>query len=147
MIADTINKKIAEAMKARDEVRLSTLRMLSSALNYEKINKQHDLTDEEETTIVRKEAKKRKDAIEAYEKAGANDRAAKETEELQILQEYLPPDMSDEELEKEVDVAITQLGVTSMVDMGKVIGSVKSKVGAAVDGARVAEIVKSKLSK
>ena len=69
MIADTITKLIADAMKARDEIRLSTLRMLSSALNYEYIAKQHELSEEEELEVVRHEAKKRRDAIEAYKKA------------------------------------------------------------------------------
>ena len=78
MISDTITQKIAEAMKKRDEIRLSTLRLLSSALNYEKIAKQHDLSEEEELGVVRREAKKRKDAVEAYEKAGATERAEKE---------------------------------------------------------------------
>ena len=75
MIADTITQKIGEVMKAKDEIRLSTLRMLSSALNYEKIDKQHTLSEEEELEVVRREAKKRRDAIEAYKKAGANERA------------------------------------------------------------------------
>lgn len=78
MIADTITQKIGEALKAHDEIRLSTLRMLSSALNYEFIAKQHKLSEEEELVVVRREAKKRKEAIEAYEKAKAQDRADKE---------------------------------------------------------------------
>lgn len=90
MISDTISQKIAEAMKARDEIRLSTLRLLSSALNYERIAKQHELSEEEELQVVRKEAKKRKDAIEAYKKAEAFDRADKESKELVILEEFLP---------------------------------------------------------
>src|SRR3990167_10613923 len=100
MISDTITQKIAEAMKKRDEIRLSTLRLLSSALNYEKIAKQHDLSGEEELAVVRREAKKRKDAIEAYEKAGATERAEKEKKELVILEEYLPAQMSEEEREQ-----------------------------------------------
>ena len=146
MIADTISAKIAEAMKAHDEVKLSTLRMLSSAFNYEKIDKRRDLTEEEELVVVRKEAKMRKDAIEAYEKAGATDRAEKEKAELKILEEYLPTQMSDEDLAKLVDAAITQTGASQMSDMGKVIGIVMGKSGGAVDGGRVSQMVKSKLS-
>ena len=89
MITDTISQKIAEAMKAKDEIRLSTLRMLSSALNYEFIAKQHKLSEEEEIAVVRKEVKKRTDAIEAYKKAGATDRAEKEEAEKKILEESL----------------------------------------------------------
>lgn len=146
MIADTIQAKIAEAMKAHDEVRLSTLRMLSSAFNYEKIDKQHDLTEEEELVVVRKEAKMRRDAIEAYEKAGAKERAEKEKVELAILEEYLPAQMSDEDLTKLVDDAIAQTGASQMSDMGKVIGAVMAKAGGAADGGRVSQIAKLKLS-
>jgi len=95
MIAQTLQAKIGESMKAHDEVRTSTLRLLLSALNYEKIDKQHDLNDEEEMVVIRREAKKRKEAIEMYRKAGAEDRAVKEEAELKILQEYLPPELTD----------------------------------------------------
>src|SRR3989344_5945573 len=100
MIADKLQNMIGEAMKARDEVQTSTLRLLSSAFNYEKIEKQHELTDEEELNVIRKQAKQRKDSIEAYKKAGAEDRAAKEEAELKILREFLPPEMDETELMK-----------------------------------------------
>jgi uncharacterized protein YqeY len=145
MIADTITKQIGEAMKAKDEIRLSTLRMLSSALNYEFIAKQHKLSEEEEIVVVRREVKKRNDAIEAYQKAGAADRVEKETAEKKILEEYLPAQMSDEELEKLVDEAINQTGAKAMQDMGKVIGMVMGKAAGKADGSKVAELVKKKL--
>lgn len=89
MITDTISQKIGEALKAHDEIRLSTLRLLSSSLNYEFIALQHKLSEEEELVVVRREAKKRKEAIEIYEKVGEKNRAEKEKKELSILQEYL----------------------------------------------------------
>lgn len=146
MIAQEIQQKIMEAMKARDEIRLSTLKMLSSALNYEKIEKMHDLSGEEEIVVVMREAKQRRDSIEAYTKAGAEDRAQKEKAELAILEEYLPAQMSDEELGMLVDEAISQTGATSMSDMGKVIGAVMAKAAGKVDGARVSGVAKAKLS-
>lgn len=146
MIANTITQKIGEAMKAHDNVRLSTLRMLSSALNYEKIAKQHELTGEEELAVVRKEAKKRKDAIEAYTKANAPDRAAAEEAELKVLAEYLPAEMNDADLEKLVTEAIAQTGATQMAEMGKVIGIVMGQAKGQVDGSRVSAMVKSKLT-
>jgi len=146
MIADTINQKIAQALKAKDEIRLSTLRLLSSALNYEFIAKQHKLSEEEELVVVAKEAKKRKDAIEAYEKAGAKDRAEKEKKELIILEEYLPEQMADEELTKLVEEAISLTGATTFADMGKVMGAVMAKVQGRADGGRVSSLVKQKLS-
>lgn len=144
-ISQTLQQKIGEAMKAHDEVRLSTLRLLSSAFNYERIAKQHELTEEEELDVVRKQAKQRKDSIEAYKKAGANDRAEKEWLELKILQEYLPPEMSQEDLTKLVDSVISETGANSVSDMGRVMSGVKAKAPGA-DGAIVAQMVRSKLS-
>ncbi len=146
MIADKIQQMIGEAMKAHDEIRLSTLRLLSSAFNYEFIAKQHKLSEEEELAVVRREAKKRKEAIEAYKKAGATERAEKEKKELVILQEFLPPEMSDEELVKLVDQTISETGAKTMADMGKVIGAVMGKTSGRVEGGRVSELVKNKLS-
>ena len=146
MISQNITKLIGEAMKAHDSVRLSTLRMLSSAFNYEKIEKKHDLTEEEELVVIRKQAKERKDSIEAYDKAGRPELASSEKAELAILQEFLPPEMDSAELEKIVTDAIASTGATSMADMGKVIGAVKAKVGTSVEGGTIADLVKSKLA-
>jgi uncharacterized protein YqeY len=145
MIGDSITAKIAEALKAGDEIRLSTLRLLSSALNYEFIAKQHKLSEEEELVVVRREINKRNDAIEAYEKAGATDRAEKEKKEKEILEEYLPEQMSDAELEKIVDEGIKETGANSMADMSKVMGTVMPKVAGKADGGRVSALVVKKL--
>jgi len=144
MIADKLQGMIGEAMKAHDEIRVSTLRLLSSAFNYEKIEKQHDLTEDEETSVIRKQVKQRKDSIEAYIKAGASDRAEKEEKEVEILQEFLPPEMDEAEIVKLVDEAVKELGASSMADMGKVIGAVKAKAPSA-DGGKIAELVRGKL--
>lgn len=146
MIANKLQTMIGEAMKAHDETRLSTLRLLSSALNYEKIDKQHDLTDEEELVVIRREAKKRKEGAEAYEKAGSKDRAEKELSELAILQEFMPPEMGDSDLEKIVDEVIAEVKPASTSDMGKVIGLVKQKTGGNAEGGKIAELVKSKIN-
>jgi uncharacterized protein YqeY len=155
MIAQTLQAKIGEALKVHDEIRLSTLRLLSSAFNYEFIAKQHELTEEEELVVVRKEAKQRRDSIEALRQAqgklttstDAENQARLEREEaeLKILQEYLPPEMSEAELSKLVTDAITQLGAKTIGDMGRVIGFVKSKAPN-VDGSKIAQIVNSKLN-
>jgi uncharacterized protein YqeY len=145
MISGNLPKMIAEAMKARDTVRLSTLRLLSSAFNYEKIDKQHELTEEEELAVIKKQAKQRRDSIEAYKKAGSPERAEGEAQELKILEEFLPPEISDADLEKIVLDAIKATNAREMSDLGKVIGLVKSKAPDA-DGGRVAAIVKNKLN-
>jgi hypothetical protein len=132
-------------MKAGDRVRLETLKLLSSALNYEFISKQHELSEDEELSVVRREAKKRREAIDIYEKAGEKERVEKEKRELMILREYLPPEMSDDEIEKLVNEAITETGAASIKDMGKVIGLVKAKTKGAADGAVIANMVREKL--
>lgn len=145
MITDTINQKIAEALKARDEVRLSTLRLLSSALNYEFIAKQHKLSEEEETIVVRREIKRRRDAIDAYEKAGAYDRAEKEKKEMAVLEEFLPEEMAEEELIKIIDEAISQTQAQGPQDMGKVMGTVMARVKGKAEGGRVSSLVMARL--
>ena len=155
MIVDTITKEIGEALKAKNEIRLSTLRMLSSALNYEFIAKQHKLTGEEEIVVVKKESRKREDAIESLEEAKGkqsghteeeiNERINKEKEELSILREYLPPEMPDNELDKLVSDAIKETGAKTPAEMGRVIGAVMQKAKGGVDGKKVAEKVKEAL--
>lgn len=145
MIAQNLQKMIGEAMKAHDQMRLSTLRLLSSAFNYEKIEKQHDLTEEEELVVIRKQAKQRRDSIDAYQKAGRTDMADSEKKELIVLQEFLPPEMDECELSRLVDEAIVAMGAVTIADMGKVIGVVKSKAPG-VEGGKIADLVKSKLS-
>ncbi len=145
MITNSINQQIMAAMKARDAVRLSTLRMLSAALHNYQID-HPQMNEEEELGVVKKEAKKRRDAIEAYQKAGATERADKEKKELTILQEFLPPEMPEAEVEKLVVEAIAATHAQSPADMGKVIGAVLARAKGAVDGARVSAIAKAKLT-
>jgi len=155
MILQSLNQGIKEAIKARNQIRLSTLRLLSSSLNYEKIAKQHELNEQEEITVVRREIKKRLEAIDflkkAQEKGSTSDpetlkkRLEQEETELGILKEFLPSEMDDKELEKLVDEVLINLGAKSIKDMGRVIGEVIKKAKGSVEGRRVAEIVKSKL--
>lgn len=151
MISKDITKLIGEAMKAHDEISLSTLRMLSSEFNYEKIRLQKELEESDEERVIRKEARKRKDAIEAYEKLkdsknpNVQEKKKREEEELKILQEFLPPEVSEEEINKLISDSIDQLGAKDLSMMGKVIADVKSK-SPGVDGGKVAEIVRSRLS-
>lgn len=150
MIIDTLNSKIVEAMKARDSVRVSTLKLLSAEIHNYQID-HPQMTQEEELIVVKKEAKKRKDAIEAYKKANLPDRVAREEEELKILQEFLPQEMSDLELSKLVDEALEETGAKDLPvqagikEMGKVIGLVMKKAKGNADGGKVANLVKSKL--
>lgn len=146
MISQNISKLIAEAMKARDQMRLSTLRMLSSEFNYAKIEKQHDLTEEEELVVLKKEAKKRRESIEAYAKAGRQELVESEKAELKIIEEFLPAEMNDADLEKIVADVILETGASDVSATGRVIGMVMQKAGASADGSKVASMVRQKLS-
>lgn len=156
MISNDINKWIAEALKARDEVRLSTLRLLSSAFNYERIAKQHNLSNEEEIIVIRREAKKRADAIEGLKQAQSknstsdaqtlSERLDREMLELKILKEFLPQELSDDELSKLVDEALSETAASGLKDMGRVIGVVMQKAEGRADGSKVANLVKIKLT-
>lgn len=145
MIVPTLQQKIGEAMKAGQKTRVETLRMLSSSFNYEKIAKQHDLSEEEELNVIRKQVKQRKESIEAYEKANRLDLVIPEKAQLDILSEFLPPEMSEDELIQLISDSINQLNAKTIQDLGKVIGLVKSKAPNA-DGAKIAELVKVKLN-
>lgn len=145
MLTQKLSGLIAESMKAGNFLRTETLRMLSSSFNYERIALQHDLTPEEEIAVIRKQAKQRRDSIEAYTKAGAIERAKKEEDELQILQEFLPPEMSEEDLDKIITETINSMNLSGPENMGKIIGAVKS-IAPDADGGRIAQLVKAKLS-
>lgn len=146
LINQEINTKIKEAMKARDKVRLSTLKMLSSALHNAEIDKGDELTSEEELSIVRKEAKKRGDAAESYKQAGRGELAKNEQAELDVLQDFLPAELSDDELEKIVKEAISNANAESVSDMGSVMALAMDKMAGRADGKRVSELVKQELS-
>ncbi len=144
-IKEQLTNQINEAMKARDSVRVSTLRMLLSELKNFSIDSP-DMTEEDEISVVRKEVKKRTDAIEAFEKAGRVESALVEKEEKAILEEFLPQQMGDDELEKIVDEALADTGANNMSQMGQVIGAVMKKAQGQADGSRVAIMVKEKLA-
>ncbi|CAN5335262.1 GatB/YqeY domain-containing protein [soil metagenome] len=144
MIIDSLNQKIVEAMKAHEDVRVSTLKLLSSEIHNFQID-HPEMTENEELDVVKKEAKKRRDAIESYIKAGLQDRADAEAMELKVLKEFLPAELTDKELQQFVNEAITETSATEIKDMGKVIALVMKKSNNNADGGRTATIVKQKL--
>lgn len=147
MIHQKLPGLIQDAMKAHDEIKLSTLKLLKSALSYAQIEAQHELTDQEELKVIQSEAKKRQDSIEAYKKASRQELVDKESQELKILQEFLPAQLTDQDLENLVDQIISEQNANNMSDMGKVIGAVMHKIQGKADGSRVSVLVKQKLSK
>lgn len=146
LISPTLNEKIKGAMKARDAVRLSTLKMLSSELHNAEIDNKAPLDEIGELAVIKKEAKKRKDSIEAYRNAGREELASSEEAELLVLQEFLPEEMSREKIEEMVSQVISEVSASGMSDMGKVMSAVMSKVGSDADGSVVSSVVREKLS-
>ena len=146
-LVDQISQDLVVAQKARDEMTVSTLRLLLSAVYNAKIAKGSELTDEETVKIALKKAKQHKESIDAYEKGQRADLVAKEKAELAVISKYLPKQLTDSEIAKIVDEVIAQSGATSAGDFGKVIGQVMAKVGSQAEGGRVSEIVKGKLAR
>lgn len=138
---------IAVAMKARDHVRLSTLRMLKAALLNKDVEKGGPLDDKESLQVVASLVKQRKDSIEQFGKAGRQDLVDKETAELAVLEGLLPPAVDSSEVERLVAETVTETGATSAKDMGKVMKAVMAKLaGQTVDGKLVNELVRRKLT-
>ena len=143
---EKITKDLTEAMKNKDAFRLSVLRMLKSALKNEEINKKSPLTDDEVLAIIKKQVKTRKDSMNEYASYNRMDLADSLQKEIDILNAYLPEELSDEELEKVITETITKLNVDSVKQMGLVIKTISSEYGARCDMAKVSRIVKEKLS-
>lgn len=149
MVKDQIQEDLKQAMLAKDEFKLSTLRMLKSALQYFEINKGgagYTATDEDVMDVVEKEVKKRREAMEMYKTGGRNELADKEEKELQILQKYLPEKMSEDEIKNLVDEAVASTGASTIQDMGKVMGALMPKTKGKADGNLVSKLVREKLS-
>lgn len=143
---DKIGTDIASAMKAKDAARLSALRMLKAAVMNKGVEKKRDLDDSEVLQVIAALVKQRRDSIDQFTKAGRHDLVEKETQELRILEDYLPPAVSAEEIDAAVHAAIAEAGATSVKDMGKVMKAVMPKLaGRNVDGKAVNEAVRRKL--
>ena len=126
--------------------RITTLRLLKSALKNYQIELGHDLTMQEALSVLQKEAKKHQDSIAQYEKANRDDLKDEEQAELEVIKDYLPEQMAKEEVEKAVDEAIKATNAQGPADMGKVIGMVRQKTEGRADASLIAEIAKAKLS-
>lgn len=147
MLLDQIQTDLKNALLDHDEVKVSTLRLLLSEIKNKEIAKGASLSDEDVISVVQKEAKRRKEAAAGFRLGNREESALQEEAELQILSAYLPAQMSNEELTKIVSDTINELGITSVSDMGKVIGAVMGKVKGGVDGGTVSTMVKERLSK
>lgn len=140
-LTETIRAELTAAMKARDAERLSTLRMLQSAFKYQQIESGHELSDEEAMTVIRKAVKQRLDSIEQYTKGNRPELADKERREMELLKTWLPPELTDEEIEAGIREIIASTGAQSKKDMGKVMKESSARYKGRVDGKKIQEIV------
>ena len=147
-LKERLRADLTDAMRSRDQVRLRTLRMALTSITNEEVSgdSAHELSDEEIVKVLTREAKKRREAAEAFEEAGRADQAEAERAEGDVLAGYLPAQLSDEELASLVSAAIAETGAAGMQGMGKVMKAVTPQVAGRADGARVAAEVRRQLA-
>lgn len=140
-LTEKIRTELTAAMKARDAERLSTLRMLQSSFKYQQIESGHELSDDEAMAVIRKAVKQRLDSIEQFTKGNRPELADKERREMELLKTWLPPELTDEEIEVGVREIVTATGAQSKKDMGKVMKEASARYKGRVDGRKLQEIV------
>jgi len=146
-ITEQVQKDMVDAMKARDERRLSTLRMMKSALKNKEIDKRAPLDDKESLQVLSTLIKQRKDSIEQFTKGGRQDLADKEAAEITLIETYMPKAIGEEEIAATVRATIAEMGTPTMKDMGTVMKNAMAKfAGARVDGKIVSDTVKKELA-
>ena len=148
-LTDQIQKDIVNAMKAKDELRLSTLRMVKAALMNRKVEKMAELDDKESQQVLSTLIKQRKDSVEQFTKGGRPEMAEKEAAEIKLIESYLPKAAGDEEIVAGVRAVIAEMGAPTMKDMGSVMKNVMARfagAGMRVDGKVVSDAVKKELA-
>ncbi|MEO1520270.1 MAG: GatB/YqeY domain-containing protein [Cyanobacteria bacterium J06633_2] len=149
-LKDIISDEIKSAMKAKDKIRLETVRSIKKVILEKETSVrakgQEGLTDEEDMDVLVQQAKQRRDSIEQYRNAGRDELADKEAQELAIIESFLPKQLTDEEIGAVVDALIAETGASSAKDMGKVMGLAMKQLRGKADGKKVQELVKAKLS-
>ncbi|MFD0884082.1 GatB/YqeY domain-containing protein [Streptosporangium algeriense] len=147
-LKDKLKADLTASMKNRDEVRTRTIRMALAAVNVEEVSGKaaRELSDEEIVKVLTKEAKKRREAAEAFSGAGRAEQAQAEVDEQAVLEEYLPAQLSDEELAALVEEAVTESGASGPQAMGQVMKVLTPKVAGRAEGGRVAQAVRSRLA-
>ncbi|WP_273850841.1 GatB/YqeY domain-containing protein [Guptibacillus spartinae] len=143
---DRLTADMKVAMKNKEKHKLSVIRMVKSSLQNESIKLGHELTEEEELTVLTREVKQRKDSLLEFEKAGRSDLVQNLDEELSILSVYLPKQLSEDEVEQIVQEVISETGASSKKDMGKVMGALMPRVKGKADGGLVNRLVQKNLS-
>ena len=144
-LRDKINQDMKDAMRSKDEVRLSAIRMLWAAIQRREVDERITLDDAQVLSVVEKQVRQSRDAVEQFLKGNRQDLADKENRDIAFMQVYLPAQASDAEIEKLVTEAITATGAASIKDMGKVVGMLKPKLQGRADMGKVSGLVKARL--
>ena len=145
-LIEEIDDEIKDAMKARDGERRDALRLILDALKKSEKELQRPLSEEEELQVMQRERKKRIEAADAYRAGGREEQAEAEERELEILEEFMPEPLSEDEIEEIVDDVIAEVGATSMADLGRVMADVMPQIAGRADGSQVSQIVREKLA-
>ena len=145
-LLETLNNDLKQAMKAKDKQTLSTVRMLKAAVTNEEIKAGHELSTDDETVLLARELKQRKESYAEFKGAGRDDLLESLDMEIKIVEKYLPEQLSAEEVTDSVKEVISQVGATSKADFGKVMGAVIPKLKGRADGKVISETVKSLLN-
>lgn len=150
MLKDTLAGDLKDAMRSKDQVRLRTIRSLRAALMEKEIELREggsaSLSEEQELAVVQKQAKQRRDSIQQYQEAGREDLKAKEEEELAVIEEYLPRQLSEDEVRDVVREVIRETGASSKADMGKVMGASMDRLRGRAEGRMVQKVAVELLS-
>jgi uncharacterized protein YqeY len=150
MLRDAINTAVKEAMKAREERKLSTLRMMNSTIKNADIDARGQgkppLSDEDLLGVFQKMIKQRQESVELYDKGGRADLATQERDEITVIQAYLPKQMSDDDVKAAIAAVIKETGAASMKDMGKVVAALKAKYAGQMDFGKASGLVKAALT-
>ena len=144
-LKDRLSDETKDALRAGDKVRLATLRLLSAAVKNKEVEVGHELDDDEVVQVAQKEAKQRRESIEAFDKGGRQDLVAREREELQVLSTYVPAGLSADEIDAIVEETVAEVGASGPGDMGKVMSAVMGKVRGRADGREVQAKVRARL--
>ena len=143
---EEIEQGLKKALKEKDALRVSVLRMLLSSLSYKEVEKRKPLTEEEFFAVVKSMIKQHGESIESFTKGGRPELAEKETKELEILKEFVPSQIEGETLSSEVEAAVAAVGAKDLKDMGKVMKLLMEKLASRVDGKVLSEMVRKRLS-
>lgn len=145
-LVEQVNSDVITAMKNYDKISLDTLRILKSALQMEKIAKKHDLLDEEAILVIKKQVKTRKESIEEYKSYGKDELVNNLNQEIAVLNKYLPRELNEEQINKELDKIFEELKPESIKDLGQVMKTASSKLASQADMKLVSNIIRERLS-